>query len=140
MENMPSHHLIVLYGSLAVFNLVNLVILKKILGQDLSGLLSEKGPVVPNLDGGSGSEIGNQSYSRLTGLIGGVVLAIFLWAFGNVLIYLSLMDPKTVKDVLSSVSSYFFAGSALFAPYAFNQLRTSFNPNGVAPNSQTTPK
>ena len=137
MENPTLHSLIILYGTLAVFNLVNLVILKKILSQDLSGLLSEKGPVVQSSDQGSGTPIGDRSYSRLTGLIGGVVLAIFLWAFGNVIVYLSLTDPASVTGILSSISSYFLAGSALFAPYAFNQLRTSFNPNGAVTRSQS---
>jgi hypothetical protein len=135
MQGTEVHFLIVLFGSLAVFNLANLVILNKILKGDLAGLLSEKGPVVQTANASQS----NPSYSRLTGLIGGVILAIFLWAFGNVVIYLSLTDPDRVSDVLSSVGSYFLAGSALFAPYAFNQLRTSFNPTAAAspPQNQT---
>lgn len=128
MQTTSLEYSIVLYGSLFVFNFANLIITRRILREDLSGLITEKGPLDPALEREDGATYPNSSYSRLAGLIGAIVLAIFLWAFGNVVIYLSLTDPKSVTSVLSSISSYFLAGSALFAPYAFNQLRTTFNP------------
>lgn len=132
MDSSSLEHSIVLYGSLAIFNLANLTILNRVLKQDLSGLLSEKSPVLPPVAATGDPVALPPSYSRLTGLIGGTVLAIFLWAFGNVVIYLCLTDTASVQTVLASVGSYFLAGSALFAPYAFNQLRTSFNPTGIS--------
>lgn len=121
---------IVLYGSLAIFNFANLTMQRRLLKQDFSGLLTEKNPVLPAKEASTEETAPDLSYSRLTGLIGGTVLAFFLWAFGNVVIYVSLTNPSEIATILSSVGSYFLAGSALFAPYAFNQLRTTFNPTG----------
>lgn len=131
MSYSSTDHTIVLYGTLAVFNLINLVLVNRILKQDLSGLLIEKGPLVATLDDGKTPAPQQSSYSRVAGMIGATVLAVFLWAFGNIVLYLSMTNPAGVTEVLSGVGSYFLAGSALFAPYAVNQLRTTFNPTSL---------
>jgi hypothetical protein len=76
-----------------------------------------------NLNDGAGT-----SYSRITGFAGTVVLTCFIWALGDAVIYNAYMAPGNVKDMLSGVGPFILAGSALFAPYAFNQLSTVFPP------------
>jgi hypothetical protein len=66
------------------------------------------------------------SYSRVAGMIGAVVLACFVWAVGNVLLYKMFMAQDEVSGLLASLGSYFLAGASLFAPYAVNQLGNAF--------------
>lgn len=66
------------------------------------------------------------SASRVALLIGGLVMAVFLWALGNVVIYTAMTDASKIATLLDSVGTFFLSGSALFAPYAFNQLGTVF--------------
>jgi hypothetical protein len=70
----------------------------------------------------------NTSYSRVAGFIGAVVMACFLWALGNILLFDAINSPTTITTLLSSMSTYFLTGSALFAPYAFNQVSKVFKP------------
>jgi hypothetical protein len=69
------------------------------------------------------------SYSRVTGLIGAVIMAMFLWALGNILIH-DLWAGKTsdAEKAVGALSNYFLAGVSLFAPYAVNQARSAFKP------------
>lgn len=67
---------------------------------------------------------GPVSYSRVTGMIGAVVVASLFWMMSNVTIWTSIMSPKDLAGILSSVSNLFYVGAALFVPYAFNQLKT----------------
>jgi hypothetical protein len=71
----------------------------------------------------------NTSYSRLSGFIGSIILACFLWAIGNILIYLAVNDMESATKFMSAMSTYFLAGASLFAPYAVNQLSAIFRPN-----------
>jgi hypothetical protein len=68
----------------------------------------------------------NTSYSRLSGFIGSMILACFLWALGNILIYQAVTDVAEISKTLNAMSTYFLAGSALFMPYGFNQLAKVF--------------
>lgn len=70
----------------------------------------------------------NTSYSRLSGFIGSVVLACFLWAIGNIVIYLAVTDIDKIPTFLNAIGTYFLAGASLFAPYAFNQVSKVFKP------------
>lgn len=66
------------------------------------------------------------SYSRLAGIIGAVVLACFYWALANLIIYKAFYTPRDIKDIMDGVGTFTLSGSALFFPYAFNQLSTIF--------------
>ena len=71
-----------------------------------------------------GDDTGALSYSRVTGLIGAVVVASLFWVMSNVAIAAAIVDPTTLPDILNGVSKLFFVGAALFLPYAFNQLKS----------------
>ncbi len=69
------------------------------------------------------------SYSRVAGMIGAVVLACFVWAVGNVILYKMFAAPDQVSTLLASLGTYFLAAASLFAPYAVNQLSNAFKPS-----------
>ena len=85
----------------------------------LSGALREKGA-----DGQPGAP----SYSRITGLLGAVVTSTFFWALGNVVLWKAFSQAAEIGPLIRAVWPYFLIGSALFLPYAFNQLRSIFAP------------
>jgi hypothetical protein len=73
---------------------------------------------------------GVTSYSRVAGMTGATVLACFLWALGNVILYKCFHDPHAAAEVstlVSGIAPYFLVGSAMFLPYAFNQIKAVFN-------------
>jgi hypothetical protein len=82
----------------------------------LGEIVQEKSP--------EGKDTGAISYSRVTGLIGAVVVASLFWIMSNVAIAIAIIDPKELPDILNGVSKLFFVGAALFVPYAFNQLKS----------------
>jgi hypothetical protein len=85
----------------------------------LSDALKEKAP--------DGSATDATSYSRVTGALGAIVVTSFFWATGNVVLNLALGDkPGDIASLLKAVGVFFLIGSALFLPYAFNQLKTIF--------------
>lgn len=87
--------------------------------RDVSGLadlIREKTP--------EGRETQAISYSRVTGLIGAVVVASLFWIMSNVAIAVAILNPGDLPDILNGVTKLFFVGAALFIPYAFNQLKT----------------
>lgn len=71
-----------------------------------------------------GRETGAISYSRVTGLIGAVVVASLFWIMSNIAIGVAILNPDDLPDILNGVTKLFFVGAALFIPYAFNQLKT----------------
>lgn len=71
-----------------------------------------------------GRPTGAISYSRVTGLIGAVVVSSLFWVMSNVSIALAILDPSDLPSLLNGVTKLFFVGAALFLPYAFNQLRS----------------
>lgn len=81
-----------------------------------SDALKEKGP--------SGESTGDISYSRVTGLIGAVVVASLFWILSNIVIAVAIVEPKNLTPILANVGTLFYVGAALFLPYAFNQLKT----------------
>lgn len=87
---------------------------RKITG--LSEIVQEKGP--------DGESTGATSYSRVTGLIGAVVVSSLFWVMSNVAIALAIIDPAALPNVLNGITKLFFVGAALFLPYAFNQLKS----------------
>jgi hypothetical protein len=82
----------------------------------LGDILQEKGP--------DGQDTGAISYSRVTGLIGAVVVASLFWIMSNVAIAVAITNPEALPDILNGVTKLFFVGAALFLPYAFNQLKS----------------
>lgn len=71
------------------------------------------------------------SYSRVAGMIGAVVLACFVWAVGNIILYKMIASPNEVASLLASLGTYFLAAASLFAPYAVNQLSSAFKPSAT---------
>ncbi|MEX3962827.1 hypothetical protein AB4Y42_11510 [Paraburkholderia sp. EG286B] len=85
----------------------------------LGDVLKEKAP--------DGSATDATSYSRVTGALGAIVVTSFFWATGNVVLNLALGDKADdIASLLKAVWVFFLIGSALFLPYAFNQLKTIF--------------
>lgn len=67
------------------------------------------------------------SYSRVTGLVGATIMACFLWALGNVVVWnLMVGKGEAVSAAIADVGGFFLGGASLFAPYAFNQLKEAF--------------
>lgn len=84
-------------------------------GGALTAMLQEKAP--------DGTPTGALSYSRVTGLIGAVVVASLFWIMSNIAIAVAILNPGDLADMLNGISKLFFVGAALFLPYAFNQLK-----------------
>ena len=68
------------------------------------------------------------SFSRVSGLLGSIVLAGFIWGLSNVVLFQAFADPAKISDLLTGTSTFILSSSALFAPYAFNSLK-SLGPN-----------
>jgi hypothetical protein len=140
---------IVMWGTIIIFNLAVLQLLRVTLGKaDFEAAMREKAPamqietttMLQAAPAGAAAPTATEtkvveqpmatetSYSRVAGMIGAVVLACFVWAVGNVLLYKMFTAQAEVSGLLASLSSYFLAGASLFAPYAVNQLSTAFKP------------
>lgn len=118
---------IILWVSLAIMDVGVLALLRIGFGQiDLRNALREKAPdAQPQQQPGPNvpvADADNTSYSRVAGFIGAMVLACFLWATGNFVVYYAFQDPTQIAPLLGSIGSYFLAGASLFAPYAVNKL------------------
>jgi len=103
------------------FNLPIIAIVASVpFAKRLSQALEEKSP--------TGDATGVTSYSRVTGAFGAVILTAFFWAVGNILLANSLseVDFSKLAQLLDALGRFFLIGSALFLPYAFNQLKTLF--------------
>ncbi|WP_440964025.1 hypothetical protein ACL58G_29435 [Massilia sp. GER05] len=76
----------------------------------------------------TGDGTGATSYSRVTGALGAVMLTTFFWAIGNLVLADAVLPGRAdrIAPLLGSVDHFFLVGSALFLPYAFNQLKTLF--------------
>jgi hypothetical protein len=134
---------IVMWGALIIFNLAIIRLLVWGLGQvSARDILREKDPSAAKAAaaapreakttgvGGEATELlpDATSYSRVAGFVGMIVMASFLWAIGNIIIYKAFVQGGSdeIQKFLSSIGSFFLAGAALFAPYAFNQLKSAF--------------
>ena len=102
---------IIVYTAVLIWGLK---LIHKSLENKLDKILSEK----------SGSQAGTPSFSRLAGAVGAMGLAVALIGIGYWSIYTLFADGDLSK--LQGLSTYFLSGSALFAPYAFNQLSSIF--------------
>jgi hypothetical protein len=80
------------------------------------------GEIVQEKDA-AGQDTGAVSYSRVTGLIGAVVVSSLFWIMSNIAIGVAIIDPTELPDILNGVTKLFFVGAALFLPYALNQLK-----------------
>jgi hypothetical protein len=110
---------LVLIAALLVFNLPILFIGVRLpFAKKLSDALCEKDP--------TGVASGALSYSRVTGLFGAVIVTCFFWAIGDVILWKAMVSPAEVKEITANLGPFFLVGSALFLPYAFNQLKTVF--------------
>jgi len=129
--------ILVAWMSLAVLNVgVFWILVATLRGVNVKDALREKDPKSQPVvalgaaqgQGAGDAALANTSYSRLSGYIGSIVLACFLWAVGNYVLYASFFDPNAddIPKYLQSISSYFLSGAALFAPYAVNKLSTIF--------------
>jgi hypothetical protein len=147
----------IMWGTLIVFNVGIIKLLQVTLRDaDLTTALREKAPQGPpatktvttdvTMDGAPVGEktlkveettepqpaSEDSSYSRIAGMIGAVVMAVFLWALGNIILYKCFGDASQVSEVatiMQNVGSFFLAGAALFAPYAANKLTSAFKQN-----------
>ena len=68
------------------------------------------------------------SKNRAVGALGAFVMVSFTWALGNIILYKSFYAADQVESIIDSVGTFYLASSALFAPYAFNQLSKAFRP------------
>lgn len=86
----------------------------------LSEALKEKSPF--------GDSTGVTSYSRVVGTLGAVIVTAFFWAGGNIFLGMALTpgDFGHLAQLLNAFGRFLLFGSALFLPYAFNQLKTLF--------------
>jgi hypothetical protein len=90
----------------------------------MSKALTEKAPTTSAAPGNPPAPAPEvPSYSRVAAAVGTFVLATMVLGMGYYALW-SLFTRNTVD--LSSVGSYLLSGSALFAPYAFNQLSSIF--------------
>ena len=89
---------------------------RKAEAKSLRGMIEEKTP--------NGTPTGAISYSRVTGLIGAVVVASLFWIMSNISIAVAILNPEDLTDILGGITKLFLVGAALFLPYAFNQLKT----------------
>ncbi|WP_417309484.1 hypothetical protein [Devosia sp.] len=117
---------LVMWLALIVFNLGVIVLLRHVLAEgNMREALEEKHPG-PNTQPADGQP--PASYSRTAGAVGAMVLACFVWGLGNVLLYKGFASPGTIDELVSGLGGFFLGTSALFAPYAFNQLGIAFKP------------
>jgi len=70
------------------------------------------------------------SFSRTAGIIGAIGMASVTIGIGYWVIYGLFFDTASL-DSIKSVGWYYLAGSALFFPYAFNQIASIFNPKSA---------
>jgi hypothetical protein len=109
---------------LGIFNLPVIFLLCRLpFVASLKEALSEKSPV--------GGASDTTSYSRITGMVGAVIVTSFFWAIGNIAIYKAFTQIDDIRKIISAVAPLFMVGSALFLPYAFNQIKSAFGAAGA---------
>lgn len=99
------------------FNVPILLILCVVpFGSRLNQALKQKSP--------NGDATESASYSRITGALGAVAVTSFFWSIGNVVLSHALAGDDKISPLIRAITPFFLIGSALFLPYAFNQLKT----------------
>ena len=116
--------IIVMYLSLLVYTFVliwGLKLITKSFSQPdiFLKLLSEE-----NSNSENSEDIQKPSFSRLAGAIGSIGLAAVFIGIGYWIIYSLFSGGKL--EALDGIGTYFLSGSAIFAPYALNQLGKVF--------------
>lgn len=92
----------------------------------LQEALSEK-TFTSNNSGGAKAKPGSVgSFSRIAGAFGSIALAVAVIGVSYWLIYTLFYGNMDNLDKLKEAGWFFLSGSALFAPYAFNQLSSVF--------------
>lgn len=76
-------------------------------------------------DGTTPAEPGKGSFSRIAGAVGAMAIAATFVGIGYWAIYSLFFSPTSLTH-FKDMGTYFLAGSALFLPYAFNQLSKVF--------------
>ena len=97
----------------------------------LARALSEKPAAAPPTAPGAGAAAGGTqdqpgSFSRTAGAIGAVGIAATFVGIGYWIIFDLFADKGAELTKIGDLKYYFLAGSAMFLPYAFNQLSSIF--------------
>lgn len=122
---------IIALAVLAIYNGATVSLLRVALRSiDLGQAVAEKATTAPTLPTalgqGATSPSPDTSYSRVTGIIGAIVLATLFWGIGNVVLWKAFTDPTKITELLNGITGFFAGGATLFLPYAFNQAREAF--------------
>jgi len=120
----------IMWVSLGVLNLGTIFLLRYALKEaDVPSMLREKAPQPPPPvppPPGAPPEPAPTSFSRVAGIVGAIVLATFFWALANAIVFYAFTDTAKIQPLVSNTWTFFLVGSAMFAPYAFNQLMSIF--------------
>ena len=126
----------VMWATLAIFDTAVITLLRmSFRGVVLKDVLREKAPAAgaviaavtqPTDPGDPPPDL--TSYSRVSGMVGTVVLACFIWGLSNAVLYDAFVAPAEIEVLLKGTSGFILASSALFAPYAVNKLNTILRP------------
>jgi hypothetical protein len=120
----------VVLGALAVFNLAtSYLVWRSLRNVTLSEVVTEKDMQTKP----DGTLLAATSYSRVVGIVGGMILAAFICGLGNVVIFTALTSPSDVSKVLDGVSTFIVGCASLFLPYAANQVREAFSRRNTGP-------
>lgn len=114
-------------ATLVIFNITTVVLLVVALHKVSIGEVVAEKRASPRKKDEAAPDL-STSYSRVTGVIGAVVLAAFIWGIANVILFKAFTTPKEIAEVLDGVATFIAAGAALFLPYAANQVREAFKP------------
>ncbi len=109
---------ILIWITLGIFNLAIIILLRLTFSSvSLKEAMSEKSG--PSND---------TSYSRIAGMLGAVIVGCLVWGLGNVVLARAITAPTDVDTLLKGVWPFILSTSALFAPYAFNQIKDAMKP------------
>jgi hypothetical protein len=93
----------------------------------LAAALSEKDPSASKTQQADGSATSTSSSSRLIAFFGMIAMLAYFAGFGSFLLwaFFNGRDDEANK-AFDAFKSYFLCGTALYAPYALNQLKSAF--------------
>jgi len=113
-------------GFLVIATLIMIAALKRDPNWSLAVTLSEESAPIAPPSGGPPAPQMVGSASRLIAAFGLMVLAIMILGIGYGIIW-SLFTKGQIPN-LTGIGPYLMGGAALFAPYAFNQIKNAFSP------------
>lgn len=122
--------LVMLWLTIVIYNVSIILILRTALaGFDWNKAATDNKMLAMALQMSQGGTNGNggttpaaPSVSRGILILGGVILACFFWAIGNVTLYLLFTKQTDVPVMVKNVWPLLVAGAAMFLPYAANVL------------------